>query len=126
MRGMAILAACTALRRLTGFEFGKTRFLVQTGAGKTADIPSLVTRAMFVPVGLEQLAQRQALPAKQEREAYPPGCKQPLGLFTTIHRKPHTVRRRALYRTLWVSLYIPPLWQCVTNGNTNGLSHEYS
>ena len=76
---MAILAACTALRRLTGFEFGKTRFLVQTGAGKTADIPSLVTRAMFVPVGLEQLAQRQALPAKQEREAYPPGCYKPKG-----------------------------------------------
>ena len=40
----------------------------QTGTGKTADIPpSLDTRAMFVPVGLGQLAQRQALLAKQER-----------------------------------------------------------
>ena len=37
---------------------------------------SLATRAILVPVGLGQLAQRQALFAKQERGAYPPNGKQ--------------------------------------------------
>ena len=38
-----------------------------------------------LPKGLEQLAQRQALLAKQERGAYPPNCKQPLGSVCNLN-----------------------------------------
>ena len=39
---------------------------------------------MLVPEGLEQLAQRQVLLAKQERGAHPPNCKQPSNPTRTV------------------------------------------
>ena len=54
--------------------------------------PSLATRAILVPKGLEQLAQRQALLAKQERGTYPPNCKQRLGKGRAV-----VARRSHLY-----------------------------
>ena len=67
--------------------------------------PSLATRAILVPKGLEQLAQRQALLAKQERGAYPPNCKQLLTgehkpWLASIRRKPqkNTPNRRYIVK----------------------------
>ena len=48
-----------------------------------------------LPKGLEQLAQRQALLAKQEREAYPPNGKPPLKTRRT-KRKKHPLRLRTI------------------------------
>ena len=49
--------------------------------------PSLASRALRVPEGLEQLASRQVLLAQQERGARSSNCKQPLAGTRRLHKQ---------------------------------------